>query len=42
MTLPARVGHSAVAADFAIDASRLTSSGVRYRDRVQISGFPTP
>ena len=35
-------GHTAVASDFAVDASRLNNSVIRYRDHAQISDFPVP
>lgn len=35
-------GHAAVASDFALDASRLNNSVIRYRDHAQISDFPVP
>jgi hypothetical protein len=35
-------GHAAMAADFALDPLRLDKSAVRYRDRAQVSEFPTP
>jgi hypothetical protein len=35
-------GHSAIAAEFEIDPSRLKNPVVRYQDRTRISEFPPP
>lgn len=42
MALSVLFGHTAIASDFAVDASRLSHSVVRYRDPARISDFPVP
>lgn len=42
MALAVVFGETAIASDFSVDASRLSTSVVRYRDLAQISDFPVP